>query len=250
MLNSADRVGLQLSEFIGQGDWRLFFINRDRIRKGDVEDVQKAASEYLKPSNRTLGVFVPTRSRIAPRSRLRRTSASVVKDYKGDAAVAGGRGVRSLPANIESRTKRSKLSSGLQVAPSAEEDRGGTVVAAMTLRFGDEKSPDGQVDRCDMAGGHADARHRRSTPRPADPGRSSTASRRASASPARHAGHRLDRDDQENFPGRLRLAAEVLASPLFPDKEFEELRQRTSPRSSSRRARARRGRARLLPGVT
>ena len=32
-LNSADRVGLELSEWIGAGDWRLFFLNRDRVKK-------------------------------------------------------------------------------------------------------------------------------------------------------------------------------------------------------------------------
>ena len=60
MLNNADRVGLTLSEYIGQGDWRLFFLSRDRIRKAALEDVQKAAAAYLKPSNRTVGVFLPT----------------------------------------------------------------------------------------------------------------------------------------------------------------------------------------------
>jgi len=59
MLNNADRVGLNLSEYIGQGDWRLFFLNRDRIRKATLEDVQKVATRYLKPSNRTIGVFIP-----------------------------------------------------------------------------------------------------------------------------------------------------------------------------------------------
>ena len=33
MLNSADRVGLSSPSTSAQGDWRLFFLNRDRIRK-------------------------------------------------------------------------------------------------------------------------------------------------------------------------------------------------------------------------
>src|SRR5262249_2263893 len=54
-LNSADRVGLQMSEWIGAGDWRLFFIHRDRVRTVTPEDVAKAAATYLKSSNRTVG---------------------------------------------------------------------------------------------------------------------------------------------------------------------------------------------------
>src|SRR6266536_2674958 len=59
-LNSADRVGLQMSEWIGAGDWRLFFLDRDRIKKVTVEDVRRVAAEYLKSSNRTVGLFLPT----------------------------------------------------------------------------------------------------------------------------------------------------------------------------------------------
>jgi hypothetical protein len=32
-LNNSGQVGLTLSEFIGAGDWRLFFLHRDRLRK-------------------------------------------------------------------------------------------------------------------------------------------------------------------------------------------------------------------------
>ena len=32
-LNSSERVGLELSEWIGAGDWRLLFLNRDRMRR-------------------------------------------------------------------------------------------------------------------------------------------------------------------------------------------------------------------------
>src|SRR5262249_61471324 len=39
LLNNADRVGLLLSEYIGQRDWRLFFINRDRFGNIPLADV-------------------------------------------------------------------------------------------------------------------------------------------------------------------------------------------------------------------
>src|SRR6185295_14036162 len=60
IMNNSVRLTTQLSEAIGAGDWRLFFLNRDRIRNATAADVQRVALAYLKPSNRTMGVFVPT----------------------------------------------------------------------------------------------------------------------------------------------------------------------------------------------
>src|SRR6185436_8942202 len=58
-LRDSTRIGLALSEPIAQGDWRLLFLGRDRLRAVSVADVQRVASTYLRPSNRTLGQFIP-----------------------------------------------------------------------------------------------------------------------------------------------------------------------------------------------
>ena len=70
--------------------------------------MQQVAAAYLKPSNRTLGVFLPTakpdRAEIPPPV----AAADVVKDYKGDAAIAAGEAFDPSPANIErARSARS-----------------------------------------------------------------------------------------------------------------------------------------------
>ena len=139
-LNSADRVGLQLSEWIGAGDWRLFFLDRDRIKKVSVEDVRRVAALYLKPSNRTVGVFLPTAK--PERAEIPSTPdlAALLKDYKGEAAAAAGEAFDPSPASIESSTTRATLANGKKVALLPTKHRGETVVASMTLHFGDEKS--------------------------------------------------------------------------------------------------------------
>ncbi|KAJ9629051.1 hypothetical protein H2201_009385, partial [Coniosporium apollinis] len=42
-----EQVGVALSEAIAAGDWRLFFLQRDRARKASLADVQQAAVTYL-----------------------------------------------------------------------------------------------------------------------------------------------------------------------------------------------------------
>ena len=139
-LNRSDTIGLTLSEFIGAGDWRLYFLHRDRLRKVTTEQVASAAAKYFKPSNRTLGLFIPTKQ--PDRAEIPATPdlAAVLKDYKGDAAIVAGEAFEPSPANIEKRTSRSAAPSGLAMALLPKKTRGGTVVAQLVLRYGNEQS--------------------------------------------------------------------------------------------------------------
>jgi len=223
-LNSADRVGLELSEWIGAGDWRLFFLNRDRIKKVTAEDLQRVATAYLKPSNRTVGRFVPTAKPERAEIPASPDVASLLKDYKGEAAVAQGEAFDPSPANIESRTKRSALPSGLKIALLPKKTRGATIVATMTLRFGDEKSLMNKSTAADLAADmllRGTAKHTRQQikdeldrlkVRLTTSGRANLVT--VSVETIR-----------QNFPAALRLVAEILREPSFPEKEFEELKQ-------------------------
>src|SRR6266702_4244129 len=88
-----------LSESAAIGDWRVLFLHRDRLKKITAADVQAAATRYLKPANRTLGMFIPTpspdRAEIPPVPDL----AAALKDYRGSAAVAQGEDFNPTPAS-------------------------------------------------------------------------------------------------------------------------------------------------------
>jgi zinc protease len=114
-INNSDQVGLTLSEFIGAGDWRLFFLHRDRVRKTTPEEVAQVAARYFKPANRTLGLFIPTAK--PDRAEIPATPdlTATLKDYKGDAVVEAGEAFDPSPTSIESRTTRS-AAGGIKLA--------------------------------------------------------------------------------------------------------------------------------------
>ncbi|NOT74981.1 MAG: insulinase family protein [Cyclobacteriaceae bacterium] len=138
--NSSTNVALTLSTYIGMGDWRMLFLTRDRIKTVTPEDVLRVAATYLKPDNRTTGVFIPTEKPSRSEIPAIPDVDAMVKDYKGNAAVASGEAFDPAPANIESRTTKTELPNGMKLALLPKKTRGESVEGRITLRFGDEKS--------------------------------------------------------------------------------------------------------------
>jgi zinc protease len=144
MADSAD-VAVQLSEWAAQGDWRLMFIYRDRLEKVTPADVQRVAKSYLRQNNRTVGLFLPTDtpSRVAVPATP--DLEGMIGEYKGRKALAQGEAFDVAPENIESRTDRGALSSGIKVALLPKKTRGEMVQVQVTLRYGNEKALKGQA---------------------------------------------------------------------------------------------------------
>ncbi|AUD01042.1 M16 family metallopeptidase [Spirosoma pollinicola] len=137
---NAERVGLALSEYIATGDWRLGFLYRDALEKVAPADVKRVASFYFKPSNRTVGVFIPEQTPDRVDVPNAPDIAAMVKDYKGRALVAQGEAFDPSPANIDGRTRRSEQPNTIELALLPKSTRGNEVNARMTLRYGDQKS--------------------------------------------------------------------------------------------------------------
>lgn len=137
---NSGRFGLDLSEWMGMGDWRLFFYHRDQVKKVTVQDVQRVAAKYLKPSNRTMGRFIPTdnpdRVEIAAAPNL----DSLLANYHSEAIVAAGEAFDPTPANVDARAHRSVLKSGLRLALLSKRNRGEAVSAVVSLRIGNEQA--------------------------------------------------------------------------------------------------------------
>ena len=86
------KTGVVLSEFAAMGDWRLLFLTRDRVKTTTASDVARVAAQYLKRSNRTLGLFLPTRKP----NRAPLPPAPDVAAMVGLPRLGHGRGRRSL----------------------------------------------------------------------------------------------------------------------------------------------------------
>jgi zinc protease len=224
-MNNSDQIGITLSEFIGAGDWRLFFLHRDRLRAVTPEDVARAAAAYFKPANRTLGLFIPTpkpdRAEIPPTPDLQ----AALKDYKGDALVAAGEAFDPSPANIESRTTRAEAA-GLKMALLPKKTRGGKVVAQMTFRFGDEKSLMNRSTAATLAAQMLMRGTAKHTRQQIQDELDRLKARAFVGGGAQSAGFSIE-TTRENLPAVMRLVAEVLREPSFPESEFDQLKRET-----------------------
>lgn len=142
----AENVGLYLSEYVALGDWRMFFVQRDRIKAVTLADLQRVAQLYFLRSNRTSGVFTPSEApQRAPM--LDRVDVSLaVKDYRGDPSFTAGENFDYSPENIDRRTERLNLGDdqSLQLALLPKVTRGHLVNVNMTLHTGDLPSLQGQ----------------------------------------------------------------------------------------------------------
>jgi zinc protease len=143
MLSNHESVGIEMSEFIAMGDWRLLFQNRDRTPDITAEKVASAAKRYFRRDNRTIGSFIPEdnpqRAEIPPAPPL----AEAMAGFKPKTDVGNAENFDPSPDNIIQRTVKSKIG-GLDVAMLSKKTRGETVSVVLDLHWGDEKALAGQ----------------------------------------------------------------------------------------------------------
>ncbi|APV50490.1 pseudouridine synthase [Betaproteobacteria bacterium GR16-43] len=220
-LNNHETIGVQLSEYIALGDWRLFFLSRDDLPKVTPATVAKAAEAYYRRDNRIVGLYLPEdnpqRAEIPPAPAV----ADVMKDFKGKAAVATSEAFEPTQANIEARTKRYEFG-GVKVALLPKKNRGEVVNVSLALRLGNEKDLFGQKRASQFAGGmlmRGTTKYTRE--QLADEFEKLKVSGGVSGPGASM------QTTRENLDAALRLAVHVLREPAFPEKEFEQLKRQT-----------------------
>jgi len=220
---NANRVGLTLSSYIAQGDWRLGFINRDRTEKVTPEDVLRVANKYFINSNRTIGRFFPTEEPI--RAEIPEvTNLSLFTDgYKGREAIAEGEEFDPAYDNIDKRTVTGKVGkTELEYSLLAKETRGNSVNANMTFRLGnldkltDRADAGGMVGRMLMMGTEKYSRQEIQDKLDALKARVFIGGGATSAFVSIET-------EKDNLVEVINLVGEVMRNPTFPEEEFDKM---------------------------
>jgi zinc protease len=224
LMNNSESAARNLSEWQSMGDWRLLFVYRDRIQKIAKEQVQKAAEKYFVASNRTIGKFIPEKDAARAEIPFAPDVESIVKEYKSDVKVARGEEFDPSPANVEKRILRADLKSGPKLSLLSKKSRGEQVNMVISFQFGDEASlkgfatPAGVVGEMLMRG---TARHTRQQIKDEFDRLKAQVSISGSATGA----SANIQTKRENLKPVLDLVAEILREPVFPQSEFDELKQ-------------------------
>ena len=221
---NSQSMAIMLGGYVGDGDWRDFFLMRDEIGKVTPADVARVAKTYLKSSNRTLGEFKPTAT--PDRAEIPATPDSAIrfKDYKGGETIQQGEVFDPTPQNIEARVIRATLPNGLKLVMFPKKTRGGTVTAIVNVRFGDEKSLFGKSTAAELAGAMLMRGTKTKNKQQIQDETDRLKAQINVSGDVQNVSANV-RTVEANLAESLRFARELMGEPSFPAAEFELIRQ-------------------------
>jgi len=223
MAQHTDRLATALSESMAAGDWRLYYLSRDNIQALTLAQVQAAAEKYFRPSNRTVGSYLPTEKPERAEMPAPIDVRALVQDYKGHATVAEGEQFDPTPKNIEERAVRFGDAAGLRVALLPKRTKGGSLSLQLRFRFGTEQAlmnlgaVPGLTAGMLLRGSQA---HSREQLKDAFDRLKTQVSINGTADALRVS----IQSDKEHYAAALELLAEVIKTPSFPASELATLR--------------------------
>jgi zinc protease len=245
--SNASSMAQALSSASALGDWRLLFLQRDRIQAVTADDVNRVAQTYFRKHNRTVGLYIPVdepqRLAITPAPPLE----SLVKDYRGGDVTAAGEAFDPSPENLDARLKTIDLG-GVKVGYIEKRNRGETVSLVLTLHYGNEESLQDQTAAAGMLAGLMMAgtkKHDRQALREEmeslgiriSPGLGGFGGRRGGQRPGGFGGFGGGALGQLTFsvqakrstlPQAIKLLGEILREPAFPRAEFDTMKSRSA----------------------
>jgi len=110
------------------------------------------AKLYFKPSNQTVGYYIPDSSPDRTVVPATPDLEATLKDYKSNVVISRAEVFDPTPANIEVRVARDKLANGMKLVMLHKKTAMDMVTAAIELRFGDATTLEGQTSAAQFAG--------------------------------------------------------------------------------------------------
>ncbi|MCY7387799.1 MAG: insulinase family protein, partial [Burkholderiales bacterium] len=229
-LNNHENIGLQMSEYIAMGDWRLFFLGRDRAETLAADRVKEVAARYYRRDNRTVGIFMPEDQPQRAEIPAAPSAAEALKDFKGKQATSTAEAFDPSQANIDKRSKRVDIG-GLKVVLLQKKNRGETVSVSMRFHTGDEKTLFGQQTIASLASQML----MRGTTKFTRAQLQDEFEKFKVDGAVNGLGGRFQ-TTRPNIVAAIRLAAHTMREPTFPQAEFEQLKQQTLTGLEARRS--------------
>ena len=222
---NANRVGLTMSSYIAQGDWRLGYIFRDRVEQVTPADVLRVAEKYFKPSNRTTGRFYPVDTPDRAEIPEVKDLGIVLDGYEGREAIAEGEEFDPAYDNIDSRTVNGTIGKAkLQYSLLPKETRGNSVNARMRIRLGNLDALMGRADAGSLTGGMLMMGSEKYSRQEIQDKLDELKARVFIGGGATSAIVNIE-TERDNLPAVIDLVGEVLRNPTFPEEEFAKMKK-------------------------
>ncbi|GAB3401714.1 M16 family metallopeptidase [Massilia agilis] len=214
-LNDPQKVGVSLSESISLGDWRLYFVGRDRVKQVKGDEVAAAAGRYFRRDNRVTGTFIPDDNPQRAQIPVAPTAQDLLKDFKPQNGSYVSEEFAPTQENILKRTTI-VLEGGVTLALLPKKNRGATVSVDLRQHIGDERNLFGK----NAIPGLTAAMLMRGTNKYNRVQLADAFDKLKISGGLTHF-----QTTRENLPEALKLVAHVLKEASFPATEFEQLRQ-------------------------
>ncbi|WP_116125118.1 M16 family metallopeptidase [Lewinella sp. IMCC34183] len=222
----ANRVGLQMSGYIAQGDWRLGYIYRDRVEQVTLDDVVRVATQYFKPQNRTVGRFYPVQA--PDRATIPEVNdlTAFTEGYEGREAIAEGEEFDPSYDNIDSRTVTGTLgeAGNIEYMLLPKETRGNSVNAQLRFNLGNLEAATGRsfaagyIGRMLMMGTEKYSRQEIQD-------KLDELKARVNLSGDESMSIAYIEAENEKLPAVIDLLGEIMRHPTFPEEEFAKMKK-------------------------
>ncbi len=220
--NDSQAISINLSEWIGIGDWRMLFINRDRLENVKISDVQSVAKHYLVSSNRTLGKFIPTENPKRAEIPSAPNLTKLLEDYKGRAPIPQGEIFDTSLENIASRHIKTQ-NAGLTIAAIPIKTRGESVFFELKMGIGNIDSLENNAYIAKLTASMLSRGTARLSREDLHDELDKLKAQGGFSSDAQSVSAKFE-TTRKNLPKVIDLVHEILTTVNFPEKEFQLLK--------------------------